>query len=115
MITDGAIRSLEGLKNLNYLDLNNCKVTDKGLKSIESKFVCICLFAPSFLIVYTELQHLVYLNLSKTKITNAGLSSLVKNAKFKSELQVLLLDGCTRLDSISSILIPIINGKKIFD
>lgn len=38
LVTDGAIRSLEGLKNLTYLDLNNCKVTDKGLKSLESKY-----------------------------------------------------------------------------
>lgn len=37
VITDAAIRALEGLKNLMYLDLNNCKVTDKGLKSLESK------------------------------------------------------------------------------
>jgi hypothetical protein len=37
VITDNAIRALEKLKNLNYLDLNNCKVTDKGLKSLESK------------------------------------------------------------------------------
>ncbi|KAI9255402.1 hypothetical protein EDC94DRAFT_226919 [Helicostylum pulchrum] len=91
LITDGAIRSLEGLKNLTYLDLNNCKVTDKGLKSIE------------------KLQHLVYLNLSKTKITNAGISSMVTNDKFKPELQVLLLDGCTRVDS-SGIIIPIVNA-----
>lgn len=39
MITDGAVRSLEGLKNLTYVDLNNCKVTDKGLKSLESKLI----------------------------------------------------------------------------
>ncbi|KAI8096087.1 hypothetical protein BDF21DRAFT_489497 [Thamnidium elegans] len=91
VITDGAIRSLEGLKNLTYLDLNNCKVTDKGLKYIE------------------KLQHLLYLNLSKTKITNVGILSMVTNAKFKPELQVLLLDGCTRVDS-SGILIPIVNA-----
>lgn len=35
---------------------------------------------------------------------------MVTNAKFKPELQVLLLDGCTRVDS-SGILIPIVNGK----
>lgn len=39
LITDGAVQSLEGLKNLTYLDLNNCKVTDKGLKSLESMLI----------------------------------------------------------------------------
>ncbi|KAG2211805.1 hypothetical protein INT47_004491, partial [Mucor saturninus] len=92
LITDGAIRSLEGLKNLTYLDLNNCKVTDKGLKSLE------------------KLPYLSYLNLSKTKITNTGIASMVGNAKFKPELQVLLLDGCTRVKSCG-ILIPIVNGN----
>ncbi|KAI7867073.1 uncharacterized protein EV154DRAFT_571777 [Mucor mucedo] len=90
LITDGAIRSLEGLKNLTYLDLNNCKVTDKGLKSLE------------------KLPYLSYLNLSKTKITNTGIASMVGNAKFKPELQMLLLDGCTRVKSCG-ILIPIVN------
>ncbi|CAO3657558.1 unnamed protein product [Mucor hiemalis] len=90
VITDAAICALEGLKHLSYLDLNNCKVTDKGLKSLE------------------KLHHLSHLNLSKTKITNTGIASLVADAKFKAELQVLILDGCTRVYS-NDILIPIVN------
>ncbi|KAG2233859.1 hypothetical protein INT48_005200, partial [Thamnidium elegans] len=109
VITDGAIRSLEGLKNLTYLDLNNCKVTDKGLKYIESKCNLYIYMYNLLIVLYIELQHLLYLNLSKTKITNVGILSMVTNAKFKPELQVLLLDGCTRVDS-SGILIPIVNA-----
>lgn len=50
VITDGAIRSLEQLKNLTYLDLNNCKVTDKGLKSLESMLFVL----PLLLEIYTS-------------------------------------------------------------
>lgn len=35
---------------------------------------------------------------------------MVANSKFKNHLEVLLLDGCTRVKS-SSTLIPIVNGK----
>lgn len=35
---------------------------------------------------------------------------MVTNAKFKPELQVLLLDGCARVKSCG-ILIPIVNGN----
>ncbi|KAL9553507.1 hypothetical protein PS6_003887 [Mucor atramentarius] len=80
-----------GLKNLGYLDVNNCKVTDKGLKSLEN------------------LHHLYHLNLSKTKITDQGIASMVANSKFRDQLEVLLLDGCTRVKS-SRTLVPIING-----
>lgn len=90
VITDGAIRALEGLKYLSYLDLNNCRVTDKGLKSLE------------------KLQYLSHLNLSKTKISNLGLASLIANAKFKTELKVLILDGCTRVYS-DGILVSLVN------
>ncbi|KAL9541508.1 hypothetical protein MBANPS3_009089 [Mucor bainieri] len=87
VITDNGIR----LKNLGYLDVNNCKVTDKGLKSLEN------------------LQHLYHLNLSKTKISDQGIASMVANSKFRDQLEVLLLDGCTRVKS-SRLLIPIVNG-----
>lgn len=50
VITDGAIRSLEQLKNLTYLDLNNCKVTDRGLKSLESMLFVL----PLLLEIYTS-------------------------------------------------------------
>lgn len=56
------------------------------------------------------MPHLAYLNLGKTKISNKGLDSLLSNAKFKGELQVLLLDGCTRINSCG-ILVPIVNGN----
>ncbi|OAD08068.1 hypothetical protein MUCCIDRAFT_158304 [Mucor lusitanicus CBS 277.49] len=83
--------SLRGcLKNLGYLDVNNCKVTDKGLKSLEN------------------LHHLYHLNLSKTKITDQGIVSMVANSKFRDQLEVLLLDGCTRVKS-SRLLVPIVN------
>ncbi|EPB88666.1 hypothetical protein HMPREF1544_04538 [Mucor circinelloides 1006PhL] len=83
--------SLRGCDNLGYLDVNNCKVTDKGLKSLEN------------------LHHLYHLNLSKTKITDQGIASMVANSKFRDQLEVLLLDGCTRVKS-SRTLVPIING-----
>ncbi|KAK4510806.1 uncharacterized protein ATC70_005240 [Mucor velutinosus] len=91
VITDNGIRALTGLKNLGYLDVNNCKVTDKGLKSLEN------------------LHHLFHLNLSKTKITDQGIASMVANSKFRDQLEVLLLDGCTRVKS-SRVLVPIVNG-----
>ncbi|GAN01220.1 conserved hypothetical protein [Mucor ambiguus] len=109
VITDNGIRALTGkyffqlmcqhilkqietgLKNLGYLDVNNCKVTDKGLKSLEN------------------LHHLYHLNLSKTKITDQGIASMVANSKFRDQLEVLLLDGCTRVKS-SRLLVPIVNG-----
>ncbi|CEP16141.1 hypothetical protein [Parasitella parasitica] len=91
VITDNGIRSITGLKNLGCLDVNNCKVTDNGLKSLEN------------------LYHLYHLNLSKTKITDQGIASMVENSKFKTNLEVLLLDGCTRVKS-SNTLVPIVNG-----
>ncbi|KAI9487380.1 MAG: hypothetical protein EXX96DRAFT_628159 [Benjaminiella poitrasii] len=95
IITDNGFRSLTGLKNLCYLDLNNCKLTDKGLKSLEN------------------LCNIIYLNLSKTKITCQGVSSMAVNAKFKNQLEVLLLDGCDRLNTKSPakniILVHILN------
>ncbi|KAL0140888.1 hypothetical protein V8B55DRAFT_1511305 [Mucor lusitanicus] len=91
VITDNGICALTGLKNLGYLDVNNCKVTDKGLKSLEN------------------LHHLYHLNLSKTKITDQGIVSMVANSKFRDQLEVLLLDGCTRVKS-SRLLVPIVNG-----
>ncbi|KAI8077945.1 uncharacterized protein B0P05DRAFT_118461 [Gilbertella persicaria] len=90
VITDNGIRSLIGLKNLDYLDLNNCKITDKGLKSLE------------------QLHYLGYLNLSKTKITDRGIASMISNSKFKEHLQVLLLDGCSNIKS-SNTLVPVVN------
>lgn len=112
VITDGAIRALEGLKYLSYLDLNNCKVTDKGLKSLESTYYYS--FMPpriyELILMKIELQYLSHLNLSKTKISNLGLASLIANAKFKSELKVLILDGCTRVYS-DGILVNLVNGK----
>jgi hypothetical protein len=67
LLTDNAIQSLKskfasiinailtnrnvGLKHLNYLDLSNCKVTDKGLKYLESEFITWL----SFQITYNEM------------------------------------------------------------
>jgi len=53
---------------------------------------------------------LYHLNLSKTKITDQGIASMVANSKFRDQLEVLLLDGCTRVKS-SRTLVPIINGN----
>ncbi|KAF7731998.1 hypothetical protein EC973_007103 [Apophysomyces ossiformis] len=63
MVTDGGIRWVEGLKNLEHLDVSNCKITDKGLDA------------------FIRLQR------------------LSDNAKFKPELEVLLLDGCQDIRS----------------
>lgn len=114
VITDGAIRALEGLKYLSYLDLNNCKVTDKGLKSLESMYYYNFMspHISKVLFMQLELQYLSHLNLSKTKISNLGIDSLVANAKFKAELKVLILDGCTRVYS-DGILVDLVNGKLL--
>lgn len=55
------------------------------------------------------LNYLNYLNLSKTKITDKGVASMVSNANFKDQLEVLLLDGCSRIKS-SNTLVPIVNA-----
>lgn len=99
-----------GLKNLGYLDVNNCKVTDKGLKSLESKSCIQVAFKKKRPNTSIDLHHLYHLNLSKTKITDQGIASMVANSKFRDQLEVLLLDGCTRVKS-SRTLVPIINGN----
>ncbi len=63
-VTDAGLVHLQGLADLQSLDLRNCRVTDAGLAHI--------LGCP----------RLVYLDLSGTQLSDAGLALLVKNKRY---------------------------------
>ncbi|MDB6140826.1 MAG: hypothetical protein JWO94_3898, partial [Verrucomicrobiaceae bacterium] len=65
-VTDGGLKALESMKNLAELHLESTAITDAGLDHL------------------TGLASLEYLNLYSTKVTDAGVTKLTKLAKLKA-------------------------------
>ncbi|KAG2174233.1 hypothetical protein INT43_004254 [Umbelopsis isabellina] len=81
VITNAGIQNLQSLKHLEYLDLSNCKATDKSLSAL------------------TKLPALTHLYLATTKITSMGLKLFAEAAQCKESLQTIVVNGCQGINS----------------
>ena len=99
-VTDKGLKHLKGLTNLQHLNLSGTRVTDKGLKHLKG------------------LTNLQYLNLYGTRVTDEGL----KHLKGLTNLQVLDLygtqvtdEGLEHLKGLTNLQVLNLSGTQVTD
>ena len=99
-ITDKGLIFLEGLNQLNTLDLSNTQITDKGLIFLEGLNQLNTLdlshtqIADNGLVFLEGLTQLTYLNLSNTQITDEGIKILLTRLP---DLYNLIIQNCEHI------------------